>query len=319
MSLNNSQYNEIMKVYGERQLQNYHDQKARIEKAYAAIPELKVLDERVSGVSLEAAEALVRGDRSLKEALPETIAALTSKKRELLRAHGLPADELDPRYQCLDCHDTGFTPDGRKCHCFRALETKLLYRQSNVSDIVERENFSVFDLSRFDDTRQLSETGGRTNRVYMQTVENYLKKYCVNFDQEHKSVILMGKPGTGKTFLVNCVTKELLDSGHSVIYLSSTDFFEALSTRRPEEDEMADHILESDLLVIDDLGTELSNSFTVSRLFYVVNHRLVTNKPVIISTNLNFQSMNETYSERVVSRIMAGYEIIPLYGQDQRL
>lgn len=323
MALSNSQYNEIMRVYGERQLKSYRSLKERQESAYEKLPELRELDRAVGEESVRAAEAMLNGDRSLKEQLPERIRAIGRRRAELLSEHGLPEDYLELRHQCEDCRDTGFV-DGHKCHCFRAMQLSLLYRQSNVTDIVKRENFQSFNASIFDNREPLPQAKGQTNREYMESVGRYLFGWCRDFSKQGGNIILMGNPGTGKTFLINCVTKELLDRGHSVIYLTSTDLFESLGRSMrdkedTEEQELAQAIMEAELLVIDDLGTEFINSFTTSRLFYIINQRMVMKKSVIISTNLSFRSMQDTYSDRIVSRIMSDYEIIPLYGRDQRL
>lgn len=322
MALSNSQYNEIMRVYGERQLKSFRELKERQENAYRSFPELKKLDRAVGEESVRAAEAMLRGDRSLKAALPERIRELGAERRRLLKLHGFPENYLELQHQCKDCQDTGFV-DGKKCHCFQAMQLRLLYQQSHVTDIVKRENFSTFRLERFDDREPMPQAGGQTNRAYMEKVADFLKNWCGEFPEKGGNIILMGNPGTGKTFLINCVTKELLDKGHSVIYLSSTDLFEGLGKDMREQydgaQELGAAVMEAELLVIDDLGTEFSNSFTSSRLFYIINQRMVLHKSVLISTNLSFRAMQDRYSDRVVSRIMSDYEIIPLYGRDQRL
>ncbi len=322
MALSNAQYNEIMRVYGDRQLKSFREQKARMEKVYREIPELERLDHAVAEESVKAAEAMLSGDRSLKDGLKNRIREIRMEKIRILKDHDLPEDYLEAHYECPDCKDTGFV-NGEKCHCFRSMQLRLLYQQSNVTDIVKRENFGTFNLARFDNMEILPEANGQTNRSYMGHVARYLKSWCEHFSENGGNIILMGNPGTGKTFLINCVTKELLDHGHSVIYLSSTDLFEGLGRSLREknegEEDISSAIMECELLVIDDLGTEFANSFTTSKLFYIINQRMVMKKSVMISTNLSFRNLQDNYSDRIVSRFMSDYEIIPLYGKDQRL
>lgn len=321
MALTNAQYNKILQVYNDRQLKDYRDQQARIRDAYQRIPELERLDDEISTESVLAAEALGHGNREPLKNLREKIRGISLRKKELLKANGLPEDYLELRYECSDCRDTGFM-DGKKCHCFRAMQMKLLYQQSNVDQIVKVQNFEHFDLSVFDNITPMPSAGGRTNREYMRGIRDDLMNWVRDFDKNHGSMILMGNPGTGKTFLVNCISKAMMDSGYSVIYYTSSDFFESLSRTMAGGDqarEINDAILNCDLLIIDDLGTELGNSFTTSKLFYVINQRMVFKKSVIISTNLTFRRMKDIYGDRIVSRIMADYEILPLYGRDQRL
>ncbi len=322
MALRNSQFNEIMRSYGDRQLRNARLQKARREEVYQRLPGLRDLDNELITASVHAAEAALAGDSSLSASLPSKIRSIRDEKDRLLESAGYPADYLELPYDCPYCRDSGFV-DGAKCRCFRQQEQSFLYRQSNVEGIVRRENFDHFNLSVYDGREPLPEAGGRTCREYMRSVEAGLRRWCADFPQKGGNIIFMGNPGTGKTFLMNCITKALLDSYHSVIYLGSADLFESFSRSMRGQDEdaeaVSDAILETELLLIDDLGTEFSNSFTTSKLFYVLNQRLVMKKSVIISTNLSFRGLRDLYSDRIVSRIMSDYEIIPLYGRDQRL
>lgn len=322
MALSNADYNQIMRVYSQRQTDDEKEQQRRIREVREKIPELARLDEAVREASLATFNAMQQGDKEAIRKLRNQTRYAAEKRKALLRESGLPLDYLEMHYTCPDCKDTGYIHH-RKCHCFTEMESRFLYKQSNIREIVERQNFNKFNLNIFDNSEIVDINNNLTNRAYMRKTRNDLESFCRNFDREHGNVILMGKPGTGKTFLINCVAKALMDSFHSVLYLTSTDFFESLSkstfTREEGADDMSNAILDCDLLVIDDLGTEMTNSFTASKLFYVLNQRMVYHRSVIISTNLNFKTMRECYSDRVVSRIMADYLIIPLYGNDLRL
>ena len=143
------------------------------------------------------------------------------------------------------------------------------------------------------------------------------------FDGEFKNLFFYGDTGTGKTFLSNCVAKELLDTGHSVIYFSSSSLFHIFEKndfgREEGVSEDYQNIFGCDLLIIDDLGTELPNSFTTSRLFLCLNERILRQKSTIISTNLGLQQLVDIYSERTFSRISSNYTMIKLFGNDIRL
>ena len=159
----------------------------------------------------------------------------------------------------------------------------------------------------------------------MEQVVATCRGFVEKFDTEHGNLLFTGPTGVGKTFLTNCIAKELIDKYCSVIYLSANDLFEVFSKNRFEyhtEEEMKgmyQYILECDLLIIDDLGTELNNSFTSSQLFYCINERLNSQKSTIISTNLNMNQVADIYSERVLSRISNSYNIIKLFDDDIRL
>ncbi len=144
-----------------------------------------------------------------------------------------------------------------------------------------------------------------------------------NFENKPKNIFFYGNTGVGKTFLSNCIAKELLDAGYSVIYFTAFQLFDILSKGVFEKDADAiaahQNIFDCDLLIIDDLGTELSNSFTTSQLFLCVNERILRQKSTIISTNLNLEQIAEIYSERTLSRISSNYSFIKLFGDDIRI
>ncbi len=322
MALTNAQYNQIMHVYDVRQMRNAERQASRKREVYQCLPELRALESSLHAEAAKTLQRMQEGQKDELKQLKETIRKIGEKRRAILSKNGYPENYLDPVYSCPDCRDTGFI-HGQKCHCFQKMQMRFIYQQSHIAAIVRTQNFEHFDLNRFDNTHPVDGAGGRTNRQYMAEVRSMLLEWTENFDRQHGNVLLMGNPGTGKTFLINCVAKALMDSYHSVIYLTSTDLFETFSRGMRHEDaeqeETEEAILQSDLLVIDDLGTEMNNSYTTSRLFYVLNQRMVLQRSVIISTNLNFRAMQDRYSDRIVSRLMAGYDIIPLYGDDQRL
>lgn len=327
MGLSNAQYEAIRRVYTERQLREENALRARTEEVYRKIPELKEIAAEISGAAVDAAHRLVAGDAGASSGLRNRIAVLKEKKRQLLLKNGYPEDYLEPHYVCADCNDTGYI-DGEKCHCFREREIRLLYDQSNLRELLKTQNFSHFDLSLFDDTKPDPRTG-KTVRAYMREVMTTCRLFAAAFASEHGSLLFTGKTGLGKTYLSCCIAKELLDQGMSVIYLPAAQMFDIFSREKfgdrdgSESPELirsrSDFLRECDLLIIDDLGTELVNTFTVTQLFAVINGRLVNHKGTIISTNLSTNEMRDEFTDRIMSRIVSGYRIIPLYGDDVRI
>ena len=163
---------------------------------------------------------------------------------------------------------------------------------------------------------------GLTPYNNMHKVLDVCQSFVQTFDNSFSNLLLTGETGVGKTFLANCIAKELLDTYHSVIYLTATEFFKCFenSDFRRNLDNSIDvnYFLECDLLIIDDLGTESSNSYTNSKLFYVINERLLRNKSVIISSNFTISQIEDFYSERIFSRIISSYTILRLFGTDIR-
>lgn len=323
MALSNSQYNAIMRRYQSQQFANKHKQDERVAEVYKKIPAMKELDDAISSQAVASARKLLEGNLDAPNQLREQIADLREQKEILLKAGGFPADYMELQYQCQDCQDTGYSK-GKKCHCFRQGEIRLLYAQSNIDTIVSEENFNTFSYSYFS-REQVIPGLGKTVYEYMKQVVEACKGFVDSFGEKTDNLLFIGDTGVGKTFLTNCIAKELIDRYYSVIYLSANDLFQVFSKYKFEyqaEEEMKDmyhYILSCDLLIIDDLGTELNNSFTSSQLFYCINERLLGNRSTIVSTNLSVNMLRDTYSERVTSRIMSRYTAIPLYGADIRI
>lgn len=322
MGLSNSQYNAIMRIYNQKQFQNKHEQDRRIEEVHDRIPAVREMEHVITGKAVERAKRLLDGDQEAGKRLQAEILDLREQKRELLKAYGYPEDYMDMHYGCPDCQDTGYY-GGKKCHCFRKEEIKLLYAQSNLEELMNRENFSSFSDQYFDRDRMIPGLGISVYD-YMMQVKQMSHNYVEQFGKKKGNILFQGDTGVGKTFLTNCIAKDLIDRYFSVIYLSSTDLFHIFAKNtfeRSTEEEMKDmyqHILDCDLLIIDDLGTELNNSFVSSQFFYCINERLMRKNGTIISTNLDMEGITDRYTERVASRIISEYMITPLYGTDIR-
>ena len=204
------------------------------------------------------------------------------------------------------------------------MEIEILYDQSNIREVLERENFDTLSMAYYD-RDHVDEKTGMTVYDYMSRVIRECREYVEKFKNEKGSILFTGNTGCGKTFLSNCIARELIRRYFSVVYLTATDMFDILAGSRfsggddDEAKDRASYILACDLLIIDDLGTELPNSFTISQLFLCLNERILRQKSTIISTNLNMNQVADIYSERVLSRISNSYTIIKLFGDDIRL
>lgn len=323
MALSNSQYDALMRVYQQRQLDNKRDQDKRIQEVYEAVPEVAELSDQIAALMARAARKMVLGDGETAGQLKEQAALLRTKRDQCLKEYGYPADYLELRYHCPDCRDTGYA-DGKKCGCFARMEVELLYDQSNIRDRLERENFDTLSMEYYD-REAIDEKTGMTVYDYMSMVIEECRSFVEHFGEEKGSILFTGNTGCGKTFLSSCIARELIRRCYSVVYLTATDLFDILSESRfgsreeEEAKERASGILDCDLLIIDDLGTELINTFTVSQLFYCVNERLNRQKGTIISTNLSLNRLRDEFTERVTSRILSQYRILPLLGEDLRL
>lgn len=293
MVLTSSDYETIIKEYSETQKANADAWKERREMIYKEIPKLKELDK---------------------------------KREKLLEEHSFPADTFAPVYSCELCHDTGYV-GADHCICFQRKAARIIYAREENPDILETENFQTLDMSLYPEDLHHSRTGKSARQIMECAVAS-----CKQFADDYKSgrqsdcLLLTGRPGVGKTFLAHCIAKELIDKGLSVIYYSAGDLFDKLAkskfskTENGAEYMMDDEYLSGyDLLIIDDLGTEMVNAFVRSTLFRILNNRIKNGLGIIISTNLSAQELSRTYSERISSRILESFKLIVAFGSDIRV
>ena len=304
MALSNSQYDQLMRDYEQLQLDNEHELRLRFDEVYAKIPKLRTIDDTISSLSVEKAKRLLEGDEDALSSFHEKLLTLTGEKQKLLTSHGFPSDYLEKHYHCPDCQDTGYIGT-RKCHCMKKAIIELLYNDSNLKGILEQENFHTFSLDYYSKSH-IDPLTGRSARDAIETALRVCHHFIDTFSSEFHNILLYGDTGVGKTFLTHCIAKELMDHSYSVIYFSAAGLFDFLAKntfgKRDEIDEDAlSHICSCDLLIIDDLGTELANSFTVSQLFVILNERILRKEATIISTNLSLEDIKAIYLESAIS------------------
>ena len=323
MALRNSQYDTLIRAYNQKQLKNRHELKLRTQRIYSQIPRIEEISQEIATVSVAEAKELLRGNEHALARLRAKLADLSEERTILLLRYGYPKDYLTLPCDCPDCHDTGYIGN-EKCHCFRQAAIDMLYTQSNLKEILKTENFSTFSFDYYDNTEENPVTG-KTAYENIKEIHTRCRQFASRFGERCENLLFYGGTGVGKTFLSNCIAKELLDSSFSVIYQTAIQLFDIFSRHafdngeEPAQDDMIQFILDCDLLIIDDLGTELSNAFTNSKLFYCLNERFTRKKPVLISTNLTLDKINQVYSERIFSRLSSNFTLLKFYGEDIRL
>lgn len=321
MALTNSQYDQIMRDYEAKQRLSRHRLEEQKSKIYAAVPSLRTLEEQIASFSVRQAHQLLEGDKNALHTLKEQLEKAREKRTALLAQAGFTPADLEPVYECPDCQDTGYIGN-RRCHCFKQAAIDLIYTQSNIKAILETENFDTLTFAYYSDESTDPSTG-RSPLGNAKLAVNACHSFVEQFDRTFENLFFYGSTGAGKTFLSNCVAKALMDSGHSVLYFTSFQLFNILEESKFRQDadakEQAEDLFTCDLLIIDDLGTELTNSFSVSQLFLCLNERLLRKKSTIISSNLDLDKLFDTYSERNFSRIISNYTLLKLTGADIRL
>lgn len=321
MPLTNSQYNALMRVYEEKRAESRDLSNLHYERACQKVPELASIDASISSASLDQAKKLLAGDDTALTSLKEDIRSLSDRRRRLLSDAGFPEDYLEQHFECPDCQDTGYVGT-KKCHCFLKAIIDLFYTQSNLKGLLEQENFEHFNFDYYSSNYR-DRLSGQNSRELATRAYQECMNFIHNFDTEHGNLLLFGNTGIGKTFLSHCIAKEVMDSLHSVLYLTASEFFDALLekalTRNDESCLLYEQIHQCDLLIIDDLGTERNTDFVVSQLFVCLNDRILNRKSTIISTNLTLEEIKTNYTERTFSRISNHYKILRLAGDDIRI
>lgn len=320
MPLDNTQFETIMRDYNRRQNENRRILTERQKEIREKLPGIKEAEDELAAAGAGAARAVLSGRGEEKERLLLKVRALSEKKKRLLVENGYPEDYLELPCSCPNCRDTGFV-DGKKCSCFLQAEIRLLYSQSNLQAALSEGRFEDFSLEYYPDAG-IHKATGLTGRQMAERALETARSFVSGFDRDFRNLFFYGDTGVGKTFLSRCVAGELLSGGHSVLYFSAYDLFEQMADRtfgRREETVSDETLFGCDLLILDDLGTERTNSFVASSLFLLVNERMLRRKPVIISTNLNLKEFSERYSERTLSRIASSYTMVKLVGKDIRL
>ena len=322
MSIPKNVLNEILREYEEKRTKAVLLSREKVSAIEQEIPEISHINREISSLSISTAISRLSNGGSISES-GEKIRSLASRKEILLKMHGYKKDDLLPKYECSLCGDTGFLENGQNCPCLNARISDYLYNQSGIKSILEKENFSAFSFKYYSD-EPLNEGSTETPLSVAQKAFESARSFIHGFSGSTESLLIMGEAGVGKTFLSNCIAKEIIDEGFLVLYFSSARLFNALADLTFSSEHQKSFSgpatpYTADLLIIDDLGTEFMNNFVQSSLFTLLNERLLNGKHTIISTNLSMQELKDNYTERIFSRIANNYKIIKLFGDDIRI
>ena len=327
MSRHNDYYNAVQRMYDLRQLNNQRAYDLRKQEVYRCVPALEALDQEQVSSSIRRIMTALSAESTSGAPVGNT-EDYAARRKKLLTDAGYPENYLEMQYHCPLCHDTGYA-DGKRCKCFKAAFINLLYGDSALRSALDTENFDTFSYEYYADDVRDSLTG-LTPYQNIQNAVSTAKAFIADFnlpDAECRNLLICGNTGVGKTFLTNCIARELISAGYGVVYLSANELVSILEDykfKRNTADSETIHerytaVQECDLLIIDDLGTEPVNNFTVTQLFHLLNNRQLQRRSTVISTNLSMQNIKETYSERIFSRIASTYDYIRLFGEDIRL
>lgn len=322
--MNNQLIREVLKEFEIKRDKATLEQKLRQREVYKKIPEVKEIDKEISQTGILISKSILENPESYKsnaKKIRERLEKLKMRKAVLLTENNIPADYIEVKYECDKCKDTGYLPDGKKCSCLRQSLINKAYKMSNIEAVLEKENFQTFKIDIF--SKDPFEEEKLTPRDNMMDILSICESFVSNFDiKNDENLLFYGTTGLGKTFMCNCIAKSLLDKNKIVIYQTAFKIMEIIEDhkfRRNEgDDSNYNSLFDTDLLIIDDLGTEVSNTFTNAEIFNIVNTRLIERKKTIISTNLTPREISEIYTDRIFSRIFEKFAPLKFYGPDLR-
>lgn len=305
--------------------ENQAEQRRRTERVYALAPEIRDYDLQLRRQMAELVRLTVSKSAGLGEklnALKERNLELQSRRAEALVQHGYAVDYLDEIYSCPKCRDSG-TYQGGVCSCLEKLYNAELTKELGTLLKTGNESFERFDLSYYDNTPAVS---GISPREVMQATYSGCLRFAENFPNVSGSLLLQGGTGLGKTYLSACIARVVAKKGCSVCYDSAAAALDAFErqkfSRDPSEAQSADtrvkRMLSCDLMILDDLGTEMLTPISQSALYTLINTRLNQGLRTVISTNLTTEDLEKRYSPQISSRIEGEFIPLPFVGQDIR-
>ena len=321
MAYDRETLNRAMVILGERK----QNAKLMLEQNQLIIaqslPEVDKLRREISQTGISLARIVLSKDSDMQsslENLKNSNLKAQEQMKKLLVKNGLPEDFLQIQYTCSKCKDTGYV-DNKKCDCLIKLLSEISAKKLNEQSPLSLCSFDNFSLDYY--STDANEQGISPRKV-AQNVFNYCQKYAQGFNQNSPSILMIGGTGLGKTHLSLAIANEVLKKGYAVIYGSCQDILRKIEKEhfgRGEQDEQTlELVLNSDLLILDDLGSEYDSSFYTSTVYNIINSRTLAGKSTIISTNLSAKELEGKYQERVTSRLFTLFTVLRFFGKDIR-
>jgi DNA replication protein DnaC len=311
---------EIEHIYDNLRTKEASDLLKRKEEIQKNLPRVLDLERQIAKLCIQLSINLLKNlpDRDdYLNSIRTKITDLRIMKSELLVQNGYGIDYLDMHYKCTKCKDTGYL-GSEKCSCYKQNLVHLYYLDSDLKNILEISNFDNFNFEYYSSHKNNDEP--ESPRKNMEKTVTKAMNFIKNFNSTNENLLFFGSSGTGKTFLSHCIAKELLDIGTLVVYRTAEELIQNLRHVRLENDQhMEEFLVNCDLLIIDDLGTEQINTFSKTELFNLLNKKLLKGKKMLVSTNYALEELSRTYSERIISRLFGNFNVCKFYGEDIRV
>ena len=311
-------YAEAKEILERQRIRNEQELEKRREILYNRSPRAAQLEQEIARTSVSAARIIFRGGNLREEMEKLKVKNLAAQKEleNIILRFGFPKNYLDIQYQCSKCKDTGYADD-KMCECLKKICRDIEYQKLNESSPLELSGFDTFSLEYYS-----KEGGDSSDNIRMQKVLKRCRRYAEEFTLHSKSMLFQGGPGLGKTHLSLAIAKELINAGYGVIYVSAPVIFDKIENEhfnfKGAEFDTINNLTECDLLIIDDLGTEFESKYKSSLIYNIMNARMLSSRPAIISTNLSLMDIEKRYDKRIVSRIIGTMDRIEFVGPDIR-
>ena len=303
---------------------NKREQTRRLEEIRLKNARFAEIELELSKLGTALARCVLNGGENF-ESVKASIQRLQNEKSTILSDLNLSSDYLDDIYDCTNCHDTGYDEKGHKCSCLENLIASHMGCSSNLTDYMKEQRFENFDFGLF---ANQPKDKGRDPLAFIKKIHEIGLRFAETFDVTHKNLLLTGNAGTGKTYFSSCIANYALSRGKSVLYQTSFQMFDSLERLKfgrftDDEAEQLNFlhysIYNTDLLIIDDLGTEFISAYSTSVFLDILNTRILNGRSTILSTNLNSEELQEVYSNRLTSRLWGNFDIIQFIGKDLRI
>lgn len=308
----------------ERRLKAEKEADRRKAEIYRKLPRTKELEKEISRCGIQAARAVIGGGDVTEEMknLRERNLAMQSELAEILTSNGYDKDVFEPSYRCKRCNDTGYYEENGRtlvCNCLKRALVSCACEELNRTAPLSLSTFESFSLDYYD--KEIDSKTGISPYNHMSKILRYCRSYADNFVKNSESILMKGATGLGKTHLSLAIANEVIKKGYGVIYVSAPSLMQKLEKQHFSryDDSAIDMLVECDLLIVDDLGTEFHGQFSVSQMYNIFNSRMLANKPIIINTNLTLRELEKIYTERFVSRIIGNAQKLDFLGRDIRV
>lgn len=309
----------------ERRLKAEKEADRRKAEIYKKLPRTKELEKEISRCGIQAARAVLSGGNSKEEMenLRDSNLAMQSELTEILTSNGYDKDVFEPSYHCKKCNDTGYYEENGRtlvCNCLKQTLVSCACEELNRTAPLSLSTFESFSLDYYEKETDLKT--GISPFNHMSKILRYCQNYAENFTKNSESILMKGATGLGKTHLSLAIANKVITKGFGVIYVSAPSLMQKLEKQyfsNNDENSALDMLVECDLLIVDDLGTEFKSQLSVSLMYNIFNSRMLANKPVIINTNLNLRELEKFYTERFVSRIIGNAQKLDFLGSDIRV